>query len=262
MSPGTAAAHNHPEGQVDPLSVTPPPPNFWGKVQSITTSELGMTPMVDAQGQPVLKPDGKQRYNRPEPYDPRVHEFKINNVEFILMPLDPTRKFMTLKMGYGTWRDKEFNSIVKPSVEALRGAIAKIIGKPPDQVTLFSLVGLYVYGPLVPREEGSDWNTLLKYEAVFATEEECTAHRAQYQKQTQTQESGLPFPGDEPGQPAQATAPDPVRASLAAFLKPLWDASAQNAATFHTMIAANPMLAQHFGPTSPEVIALTGDIPF
>ncbi|MHA1962835.1 MAG: hypothetical protein ACW99U_21810 [Candidatus Thorarchaeota archaeon] len=251
MSPGTAAAHNHPDA-ADPLddAMAPPEPGrFWGRVQSIETFEIG------------FKKGDDGKYERPTPYNPDYHDFASKQIKFILAPLDATRPLKEIEMGISNRKNPEFYKIVQPSIFALGEKICQLRGVPIDGANFFRLlIDLFVFGEYVRRpwnKDDDDWTTL-EFRDVFATQQECTAHQAEYQP---PKEEPLPFPGDEPGQPAQATAPDPVRASLAAFLKPLWDASAQNAATFHTMIAANPMLAQHFEPTSPEVIALTGDMP-
>lgn len=252
--PGTAAAHNHPED--DLLTVAPAPPPFWGQVRSIHTFEVGMTPMYDGDGKPVLKENGKQRYNRPEPYDPNVHGFKLKQVEFILAPLDSTQKFRTLRMGYGSSRDREFHQIVQTSIEALRGDIAKVRSIEPDHVIMRHLEGLFVYGTMVPREEGSTWSTL-RYEAVFTTEAECVAHQAATRGQDkQAVDDQLPFPGNAP-------AADPQRAEYAKFLPTLWDQAMGSVEEFNKLIAASPLFAELFPPESDEVRKIIHDsIPF
>jgi len=246
--PGTAAAHNHPDA-ADPLAdaMAPPEPGrFWGRVQSIETFEIGFKKLDNGT------------WERPTPYNPDYHDFPSKQIKFILAPLDATRPLKEIEMGLNNRKNPEFHKIVQPSIFALGEKICQLRSAPVDGANFFRLlIDLFVFGEYVRRpwnKDGEDWTTL-EFRDVFATEAECRAHQAEYQAKD---EEGLPpMPADDEI-PLDPPVADPVRASMAAFLRPLWDGSGHDASAFHGMIAANPMLAQHFGPASPEVVALTG----
>jgi len=250
--PGTTAAHNYPDA-ADPLAdaMAPPEPGrFWGRVQSIETFEIGFKKNADGS------------WERPTPYNPEYHDFASKQIKFILAPLDATRPLKEIEMGLSNRKNPEFHRIVQPSIFALGEKICQLRGVPVDGANFFRLlIGMFIFGEYVRRpwnEDGDDWTTL-EFRDVFATEAECAAHQAEY---LPPKDDPLPFPDDNdsgiPIDPPAATAPDPVRASMAAFLKPMWDSCGQDASAFLAMIAANPALSAHFSAASPEVVALTG----
>lgn len=55
---------------------------------------------------------------------------------------------------------------------------------------------------------------------------------------------------------------DAQRQMAATFLPMLWQQAGKNADAFHALIAATPTLAPLFNANSPEVCALTGNVPF
>jgi hypothetical protein len=263
--PGTAAAH-HPDAY-DPLddAMAPPEPGrFWGEVRDIMISSVGFRKKLDENGNEIVI-NGKTQYERPEPYNPDIHEWESKQIKFILAPLDSRRPFKELEFGLNNRSNPEFRRIVQPSILALGPKICQLQGVEEKNANFFRLlIGLFVFGEYVKRswnEESEDWVTL-EFRDVFATADECEAHQAAMREQDgQTQDDILPFPGDEPQAPPPAA--DPQRAAMAAFLPALWLQAKGNTDTFCKLIADSPMLAERFDADSPEVIRIANEsVPF
>lgn len=208
----------------DEAMAPPEPGRFAGRVS------------VDAWQCVLLKGQGKV------PFDPEQHKGQRTSVaiEITIEPLDPTRKLIQREMLNWT---PDFRQVVQPSVVALGEQIAKIVGQPVDQINpLRAMSGLWASGVFVPQpdnKEGETWTTL-KFEAVYASEDEC-------------REAVGAEPDEEPDtKPADNT----HRATLAKFLPALWEQAGQDHAAFIKLIAENPILAPHFSATSVEVMAV------
>ena len=181
-------------------------------------------------------------------YEAEVHGDRKHYtiIEINVAPLDPTKKMIPLSTV--KWA-AEFKKIVRPSIEQLAEQIAA--AKPGLVVgefnTLREISGLWVVGERVPRpdnKEDEDYTTL-KFLDVFATEEECAEAAAKI---------GLSGSDEQPVEPpARNNGNGQARTAMAGFLPALWVQAGKDPAKMEELIAANPMLAEHFDLDSPEV---------
>jgi hypothetical protein len=160
-------------------------------------------------------------------------------VNIVVTPLDPTRKLITRETPTFA---REYNGVIRPSIEALTEAVAKIKGIDVKATNpLREINELWVAGEFVPRPDnktGETWTTI-KFTHVFATKGECEAHAGA-------------TPQAENHAPAAEATGDPQRATLANFLPALWAQAGKDAGKFAELLKANPLLAA-FTMDSPEV---------
>lgn len=181
------------------------------------------------------------------PYDEVTHKGQRTSVaiDITVEPLDPTRKLIERSMLNWT---PPFKQVVRPSVEALADAIAEIRGLQVGQFnTLKELTDLYVIGEFVQRpdnKDGETWTTL-RFDKVFATEDECRAVYEESKSEDVVQVD------------------DVQRAQMAAFLPALWSQAGKDVEAFEKLLASNPMLSNLFDMHSAEVSAvISEEIPF
>ena len=207
---------------------------FWGKAS------------VDAWECALVKGVGK------EPWDPDKHAGQNSHVciSFTIEPLDPARKLISRDMINWT---TEFRVAVRPSIEELAEPLAKIVGKEVGSFNpLRELNGKWVHGEFVPRPDNKPdetWTTI-RFTEVFRDRGECS-------------QAALEAGAIQPVQDGLGGGNDAQRASLAQFLPALWN-EAQGApnpmAEMEGKIKANPLLAQFFNLSSPEVQATRAEI--
>lgn len=230
----------------------------------------------------------------PVPYEPTIHgqDAKVSTaIEFIITPLQVDKNFVA--KTFLNW-EREFTQAVRPSIEKLAEKIAGLKGIDASALgpgwVLREMNQMFVIGEWVPKpdnKEGENYKTL-SFVDIFATQQECQNAFVALLAENGADVSKLNFAGAQPAgmnqpqfqqpvfqqpaqkvqQPVQTTAPtqpqnlnDPQRAAMAGFLPGLWQQSGNQPAEFIKLIQAQPMMAQYFDASSPEVIALTGGVP-
>lgn len=244
--PGTQAAHNEPR-EYDPWddAVTEDPSYFWGQVSIECYYDIGIE----------VAPKDWQFST----YDPRTHgsedevitakdKFLSPQVEFTIIPLDPTRKIISRKMSAKYYKRPAFQQVVYPSILTLEEKIASIKNLTVGQFRVHQeLSEMWVQGEFVPEPNNEGWTTL-KFLDVYPTEAACRTA------------AGLEGDGTTPGfdntqepEPQSPPMQDKIRAQMAGFLPTMFAQSGNDYAKFLDLIAGMPALAQHFDATSPEV---------
>jgi len=185
------------------------------------------------------------------PFDPEEHKGRRTSVaiDLAVEPLNPTYNLIQREMLNWT---PDFKKIVRPSIEALVPRIAEIRGLEIGQFNpLREITDLWVIGEFVERPDNAPdetWTTL-RFLMVFGSEDEC---KAAYEELTEEEVDETTPTATNNGQ----------RAVMAQFLPNLWQQANKVETEFIGLIKANPMLAEHFDETSPEVQALIDEIPF
>lgn len=140
----------------------------------------------------------------------------------------------------------------RPQLRTLAGQYAQIVRVPTGR-TYVAAKGARA-GETIQEEA-------LKFIAIYATEAECKAAEAEFYKRDDAA-TGKNTP--QPATVAELGGIDAVaRTQLLNTLEPIWKAAKEDPAKFADILAKNPRYAQ-VGITveSPEVIALTGHVPF
>jgi len=200
------------------------------------------------------------------PYDSVAHRGKRRStvIDITIEPLDPTAGLIQRDMLNWT---PEFKTILRPSLESVVPTIAKIRGVQVGQFNpLREVSGLYVMAAMVLRPDNKpdeSWTTI-KITGVFDSEDACAEAY-----ETATGEAAAPGAGAQaaPAAPpvtAQTAGNEAQRAQMAVFLRTIYEQVGHDNVAFYRAIKDNPMLAAHFGRSSPEVEALVAefDIPF
>jgi len=198
-------------------------------------------------------------WQKPEQYVPELHgdegeiakddgKFLSTQIDFSITPVDPTRKIIARTMGAKNRKRPEFQRVVRPSIEALSEQIAAVKGLQAGQFNpLREISGMWTEGEFVPRpsnKEGETWTTL-KFTRVFASQQECAdAANEAYNHEADE----VPAESDE----------DAAKASLAPFLKALWEEAGHDAEVMAEKLATNDLLGPLFTMESEEVLALIG----
>ena len=200
------------------------------------------------------------------PYDPVAHRGKRRStaIDITIEPLDPTAGLIQRNMLNWT---SEFKSVLRPSLEAVVPTIAKIRGMQVGQFNpLREVSGLYVMAAMVPRpdnEENESWTTL-KIVGVFDSEDACAEAYETATGEAAVSGAGAQAAPAAPPVGAQTAGNEAQRAQMAVFLRTIFEQVGHNEPAFYRAIKDNPMLAAHFGRSSPEVVALVEefDVPF
>jgi len=196
------------------------------------------------------------------PYDPVTHAGQRTSiaVELTLTPLDAKLKLVQRQMLNWT---PDFKGVMRPSIEALAARIAEIKGLQVGQFNpLKEIEGMFTSGEFVPRPDnkpGETWTTL-RFDAVYATQEECEAAYQAHLAELGVASSDTPGGTD-----------DGNRARAALFLPALWaqaggmdamtdDEKAAATKKLVKLIDANPILAEHFTVDAPEVRAIIDEV--
>ncbi len=180
-------------------------------------------------------------------YDANAHgpeQWHTPVIDLVFTPIDPSRRVFKEEL-FLRWaaRNQTWLKIVGPAIQALLPELEKLKDLVHDQYSILkTLDGMYFAAEYVPRpdnKEGETWTTL-KPMQVFADEAACIAA---YEADTGKQIGGspvadLPFMPDDP---ADKPAPDPQRATLAAFLPMLWQQSGRDMIKFAELLRANNM---------------------
>ncbi len=210
------------------------------------------------------------------------------NIDQMITPVDPTLK--TVERGAPEFA-QEWKAVTRESVNALAAQIAQCKGLAVGQfMPIREINGMFVKAQLVPRpglKAGETW-TCFKIVEVYADQSACAAAYDEWKAKrdqasaataTQTGLSAISQAAAGPTQAALPQAPQPPsqRSIMGNFLPPLWvqaggkirmtdDDMGDAISRLEKLIAGNPMLAEHFTVTSPEVLAITEaveiDIPF
>ena len=238
------------EHEYDPYddAMSDEPSMFFGKV------EIEAYPIVVADDGTGWKPQGQyvaELHGTRAEINKADDKFIATDVDISITPADPSRK-MIQRTNIPTKSKKrtEFQRVIRPSIEALEGEIAKAKGLQVGQFNpLKELGGLWVAGEFVPKPSNKPdetWTTL-KFTRVFAGQDECIeAMNAHY-----NHEGAAEAEGDN--------GHDEERAKLAPFLQPIWAQAEGDKDKMAELLATNSMLCDHFTVDSPEVQALMAE---
>lgn len=200
------------------------------------------------------------------PYDPVAHRGKRRStaIDITIEPLDPTAGLIQRNMV--NWAPS-FKAILRPSLETVVPAIAKIRGMQVGQFNpLKEISGLWVVATLVERPDNkkNQSYTTVKIEGVYDTEDACAEAYERATGETVGTGPGVQAAPEAPPVAAQTAGNEAQRAQMAVFLRTIFEQVGHDNVAFYRAIKDNPMLAAHFGRTSPEVEALVAefDIPF
>lgn len=179
-----------------------------------------------------------------QPFDPAHDkpEARRTAIRIELMPLQETQLQFTVSRELIA-ESQQWTRTVLPSIVALGLSPREVNGK-FVQIELVGTGRKWLNGAGEEKTE-----TMPAFRAVYATREECLAA---------WQSTGAAPAEAAPAAPSNGNGHDPERVAAAAFLKPMWDASGHDRGRFLVMVAGSPILAKHFAPESPEIVALVG----
>jgi hypothetical protein len=231
-------------------AMTDPPSYFFGFLQARVWPIIGSKPAgMPWKGNTTFEDYVEELHGSWAEINRDEDRFLSTNVEFSLTPTDPTRKVMTRKVSATDRRKREFRQVVRPSIKALESQVAQVKGFVSGQFNLLEeFTDLWVKGEFVPNPDNKpdeDWKTW-KFLQVFKDQAECTA-AANEQFNS----------GDEADEaPDEQSAEDATKASLAPFLKALWNDAGHDGDVMAEKLAGNELLGKVFTMESPEVQAL------
>lgn len=208
---------------------------------------------VDVQAFKIAWPKGD--FKARQAYDALTHKgdgwVTGTMVSLVITPLDATRKLIQREIPTFA---REWNAVIRPSIEALAARIAAIKGVDAKTINpLRELHKLWIAGEWVPKPDNKpgETYTTVKFTEVWATQAECQAHA------TKTTNGDDPAAHEPQPEPAPAAAPDVQRLALAAFLPALWQQAGRDPAKMTVLLQNNPILAgAGFTLHSPEVQAV------
>jgi len=181
------------------------------------------------------------------PFDPAIHspDRRVTAIKIDLQPLERPDGSIPLVVAREMIAESpEWVSKVLPSLRAL-GVHPWSLNERWCQVELVET------GRTFQSKQGETVKaTTFKFLAFYDDQASCDAARATFYARgaTAEQQSELPTP------PANGNGKQ--REVAAKFLPALWVQAGKDAAKFLEAVAANPLTKQHFGPDSPEVLAI------
>ena len=243
---------NPTEHEYDPYedAMTDPPSFFFGQVTNRAWPIIGTRPAgMEWKGNTTIEDYVEELHGSMAEVKRDPDRFIGTTVEFSLTPVDPTRTIMTRKISAGK---REFRQVVRPSIEALGDQVAQIKGLVSGQFNpLAEFADIWVKGEFVPSPDnkaGETWRTW-KFLQVYADQAACK----------QAADEAYNHDADKvPDADAEQSAENATKASLAPFLKALWEEAGHDASVMAEKLTGNDLLGPLFTMESPEVLALIG----
>lgn len=196
-------------------------------------------------------------------YNPAIHAGERTSIAIDqrITPVDPTGRI--IERNSLNWTG-DWKGITRPSIEEQSQVIAGILDLVDGQFRAPEKINnMFVKAELVPRPDnkpGETW-TCIKVMKVYSTREQCETEYWASKEEDDAAQAQLPLD--------TATEEEKQRASMAAFLRPMWaqvggssetmesdEAFAEAKEAFAEALEDNAMLANLFNIDSPEVTSL------